>query len=226
MSSVIFDIETLAFELSSFDEIQQTYLLKFADTEDKREQEIQKLSLYPLTARIIAVAMLNPDTMAGKVFFQSDGKERFTSEDGKIEFRSGDEREILQGFWDTVSHYDQFVTFNGRSFDCPFIQIRSALLQVHPTRNLLPYRYAPKEHCDLLDQLTFYGAMRKFNLDFYCKAFGIRSPKGSGITGLDLGNVFREKRYREIAEYCLGDVVATAELYRRWNEFLHFEDRP
>jgi len=225
MSSVIFDIETLAFDLSSFDETQQTYLLKFADTDEKREQETQKLSLYALTSRIIAIAMLNPDTMAGKVFFQSDREEAYASENGKIEFRSGDEREILLGFWDAIARYDRFVTFNGRSFDCPFLLIRSAILQIRPTRNLLPYRYSTSEHCDLLDQLTFHGATRKFNLDFYCKAFGIKSPKSGGITGLDLGTMFEKKRFREIANYCLGDVVATSELYQRWSEYLNFETR-
>ncbi len=30
------------------------------------------------------------------------------------------------------------------------------------------------------------GAARKFNLDFYCKAFGIESPKAHGVTGMDV----------------------------------------
>jgi 3'-5' exonuclease len=97
---------------------------------------------------------------------------------------------------------------------------RSALLGVKPTRNLMGNRYAVGDHCDLLDQLTFYGALRKFSLDFYCKTFGIKSPKESGVTGLDMGRLFGEKKYRDIAEYCLGDVKATAELYRKWAEYL------
>jgi hypothetical protein len=86
----------------------------------------------------------------------------------------------------------------------------------------MPYRYDPTIHCDLLDQLTYYGATRKFSLDFYCKSFGIESPKSHGITGLNLGRLFNEKRFREIADYCLGDVRATAELFRRWEENLKF----
>jgi hypothetical protein len=68
--------------------------------------------------------------------------------------------------------------------------------------------------------MTFYGTTRKFNLDFYCKAFGIRSPKSEGITGADLGPLFRAGRFREIAAYCLGDIIATAELYRKWESYL------
>ncbi len=221
MSSVIFDIETLGFPLDVFDEVQQEYLLKSAETEEQRRVEVERFALSALTGRIIAVAMINPDTMGGKVFFQSGTAEHFFSEDRKTEFVSGDEKDILTHFWGTIQRYNQFITFNGRGFDCPFIMIRSALLGIRPTRNLVPYRYDSSVHCDLLDQMTFYGVVRKYNLDFFCKAFGIESPKSKGITGLDLARLFEERRFREIAEYCLGDVIATAELFKRWNAYLN-----
>ncbi len=63
-------------------------------------------------------------------------------------------------------------------------------------------------------------AFRKFNLDFYCKSFGIESPKQHGITGLDMKQLYEEKRFCEIAKYNLGDLKATAELFRRWEKFL------
>jgi hypothetical protein len=87
----------------------------------------------------------------------------------------------------------------------------------------MPYRYNANEHCDLLDQLTFYGAFRKFSLDFYCRSFGIRSPKSEGISGSDVGPLFHAGDYRTIAEYCLRDVRATAQLFERWQSFLAFE---
>lgn len=220
MTRVVFDIETLGLPFENFDSVQQEYLLKFADTEEKREAEIQKLNLHALTAQVIAIGMLNPETMGGKVFYQSTVGERFHSDDGKVEFISGSEPEILTGFWEAIRHYNQFITFNGRSFDCPFLMLRSSIVGIHPTRNLMPYRYDAATHCDLLEQLTFYGVTRKFNLDFYCKAFGIRSPKSEGMTGLDLGPLFREGRFRDIAQYCLGDIRATAELFKRWDSFL------
>lgn len=224
MSRVVFDIETLGFPLDTFDDVQKDYLLKFADTDEKREEIVQKLNLHPFTAQIIAIGMINPDTNAGKIFYHGNPNEQFLSNDGKIEYRSGEEQELLQWFWENIRHYEQFITFNGRSFDCPFLMLRSAVLGVKPIRNLIPYRYDSSIHCDLLEQLTFYGAVRKFNLDFYCKAFQIKSPKSEGITGLDLGPLFRERRFREIAAYCLGDIQATAELFRRWNEYLNIKD--
>jgi uncharacterized protein YprB with RNaseH-like and TPR domain len=223
MNRVVFDIETLGFPLDSFDEKQQEYLLKFAKTDEERTDAIQKLALTPLTGHIIAIGMLNPDSKHGKVWFRSDIQDSYSSEDGLIEYVSADEKGIIEGFWEAITHYNQFITFNGRSFDCPFIMLRSAILGVKPTRNLLPYRYSHQEHCDLLEQLTFYNAFRKFNLDFYCKSFGIKSPKSDGITGLDLGPLYEAGRFREIAEYCIGDVRATAELYFHWLNNLAFE---
>jgi DNA polymerase elongation subunit (family B) len=224
MSRVVFDIETLGLPFESFDGKQQEYLLKFAKTEEERVEAVQKLNLTPLTARVLAIAMLNPDTGVGKVYYQGPGDRREASADGMLEFVPLDEPALLGEFWKAVALYDQVITFNGRAFDGPFLMIRSAMLGVKPTRNLVPYRYESRNHCDLLDQMSFYGATRKFNLDFVCKSFGIRSPKEKGITGLDMRELYEARRYREIAEYCMDDVRATAELYKRWKEFLWFKE--
>jgi DNA polymerase elongation subunit (family B) len=223
LTKIVFDIETTGFPLDSFDEVQQQYLMKFSETEAEKEEAIRKLNLSALTAQVIAVGMLNPETNAGKVFYQSDEKETWTSDDGGIEYVAQTEAEIIKSFWETIQRYDQFITFNGRSFDCPFLMLRSAILGIEPTRNLMPPRYSSRVHCDLLEQLTFYGVARKYNLDFFCKAFAIPTPKDKGFTGLDLAEMFKAKKFREIAEYCMGDVRATAALYRKWDEFMNFE---
>ena len=220
MSRVVFDIETLAFPFDSFDPSQQEYLTKSAKTEEERQDAIGRLALTPLTAQVLAIGMLNPDTRQGKVYYQGPGDPPAIIDDGLVTLTPCTEKEILEHFWSSVVHYKQFITFNGRGFDCPFLMLRSALLNVKPTRNLMGYRFSANEHCDLLEQFTFYGAFRKFTLDFYCRSFGIRSPKEDGITGLDMSRMFSEKRYREIAEYCLGDVKATAELFKRWADYL------
>jgi hypothetical protein len=57
-------------------------------------------------------------------------------------------------------------------------------------------------------------------LDFYCKVFGIESPKSHGVTGMDINRMMAEGRSVEIAQYCLRDVQATVALYRIWKERL------
>ena len=235
MAKLVFDIETSALPVECFDEAQQEYLFREADkltdptAREARRTEIQHLfSLWPLTARVVCIAMLNVETQRGQVLCTADADEEDAVEAGPVEFvPCVDEVELLTAFWDVAKHYDGIVTFNGRGFDVPFIYLRSALLKVPITRkDWLGYRYSVEPHCDLADQLTFYGvsgregAARRFNLDFYCKVFGIDSPKAQGITGMDVARLLEEGRYRDIAEYCLRDVRATVDLYRVWKERL------
>ncbi len=223
MSRVVVDIETLALPLDTFDDVRQEYLLRFAATPEEREDALLKLNLYAPTARILAIGMLNPDTGGGRVYIDAPAMSPWESGDGSVQFLPLEEPELLENFWKDLVPYRQIITFNGRGFDCPFLMLRSSLLSVRPSRNLLGNRYDTKGHIDLLDQLTFYGATRKFNLDFYCKAYGIDSPKSHGVTGLDLGGLVQEGKFREIAEYCLGDVEATADLFKRWESTLSFQ---
>ncbi|MCX6136891.1 MAG: ribonuclease H-like domain-containing protein [Ignavibacteriales bacterium] len=223
-SRVIFDIETLAQPLESFDDVSKHYLTRFADTDEKMEDVRKNLNLHALTARILAIALLNPDSGHGRVLFESDTADDYTSSDGLVHFSSCTEKEMLEEFWKIIPSYDEFITFNGRGFDCPFLMTRSGMLGVRVTRNLMLNRY-DRQHCDLLEQLTFYGATRRFSLDFYCKSFGFESPKSKGITGLDMKELVEQKRFRDIAEYCYGDVVATGELHNRWNEFINTAQR-
>lgn len=244
MPRLVFDIETSAVGLENFDEAQQEYLFREAErqpTEEdkarKRAEISQQFSLWPFTAQVVCIAMINADSGKGQVLYQSDDydEESLESEDPEgalsasregsgIEFAPQvDEVELLTAFWDVAKRYDGIVTFNGRGFDVPFLYLRSALLNVPITRkDWLGYRYQTEPHCDLAEQFTFYsvsgrdGAARKFNLDFYCKAFGIPSPKAMGVTGMDVGSLLAEGRHRDIAEYCLRDVVATVELHKLW----------
>lgn len=234
MATLVFDIETSALPVENFDETQQEYLFrelqKIPDETERaaRRVEIERqFSLWPLTAQVVCVAMLNTESLRGQVVFTADDYEE-VGEAGPVEFvPCADEAELLSAFWDAARHYQSVVTFNGRGFDVPFLYLRSAQLNVPISRkDWLGYRFATEPHCDLAEQLTFYGvsgrdgAARRFNLDFYCKAFGIESPKSHGVTGMDVGQLLAEGRYREIAEYCLRDVRATVELYRIWKERL------
>jgi hypothetical protein len=235
MPKLVFDIETTALPLEHFDETQQEYLFRDAEqlpdeaARATRREEIHRFfSLWPLTAQVVCVAMVNAETLRGQVLFTAEDYDASEDEDGPVEFvPCVDETELLTAFWDVAKHYESIVTFNGRGFDVPFMYLRSAVLNVPISRkNWLGYRFQTEPHCDLAEQLTFYnvsgrdGAARRFNLDFYCKAFGIDSPKALGVTGMDVGHLMEEGRYRDIAEYCMRDVHATVQLYQIWQERL------
>lgn len=233
MATLVFDIETNALPVDHFDATQQEYLFREAGKlpegpdRDARRAELERgLSLYPLTAQVVCIAMVNADSGRGQVLFQAEDYD--PEDEAEVKFVPfADESELLQDFWELAKRYDHVVTFNGRGFDVPFLYLRSAVLGVPISRkDWLGYRYQTEPHCDLAEQFTFYGvsgrdgAARKFNLDFYCKAFGITSPKAEGISGMDVGTLVAEGRFRDIAEYCLRDVRATVELHRIWKERL------
>jgi hypothetical protein len=236
MARLVFDIETSALGLENFDEVQQEYLFREAErmpddeARAKRRVEIsQQFSLWPFTAQVVCIGMLNADTGRGQVLYQADDfAEDEDVEKPMVEFvPCVDELELLTAFWDVAKHYETVVTFNGRGFDVPFLYLRSAILNVPISRKeWLGYRYQTDPHCDLAEQLTFYGvsgregAARRFNLDFYCKAFGIPSPKSEGVTGMDVNDLLAAGEYRKIAEYCLRDVRATVLLHQIWRERL------
>ena len=231
MATLVFDIETSAVPLDSFDESSQEYLMRPANNlptseeqEAKREELTRMMNLWPFTAQVVCIAMTNAETLRGQVIFIADDFESNTRDVTGVDFMPVmDEVELLNQFWAVARHYDNVVTFNGRQFDVPFLYLRSAQLDVPITRkNWLGYRFATEPHCDLAEQLTFYnvsgrsGAARRFNLDFYCRIFGVDSPKSHGVTGMDVNQLMEEERYGEIAEYCLRDVFATVKLFDIW----------
>ena len=46
--------------------------------------------------------------------------------------------------------------------------------------------------------------------------------KEGGVTGLQVKDLFKEGRYKDIARYCMADVVATKKLYQYWEKYIKF----
>src|SRR5689334_13806858 len=110
MAKLVFDIETTALPLETFDVVQQEYLFREADKLPEeaarvtRRAEIQQLfSLWPLTGRIFCIAMLNADTSRGQVLFTADENVEESTGPGAVEFvPCVDEADMLAAFWDVA----------------------------------------------------------------------------------------------------------------------------
>ena len=231
MPKLVFDIETIGEDFDKLDEKSQHYILQNAQRYGKTEEEVEEkkssLGFSPLTGQVVAIGLYNPDTKKGRVLFQSPDKDSSGEETENADYVKMTEKQMLTEFWEVVRKYDEFITFNGRGFDVPFLNIRSAICGLRPSKDLLSNRFLSSQkfaalHVDLLDQLTFYGATPRQKLHFFCRAFGIKSPKEGEITGEEIGQAFKDKRYLEIAQYCFFDLVATAELYEYWDKYLRF----
>lgn len=233
MARLVFDIETVGEDFNALDhatqEVLTRWIKKDSDSQEEYETALEELKgglgFSPLTGEIVVIGVYDPDKKQGVVYFQSpDVKAEEFTEDG-IRFRPMSEKEMLKGFWEGAKEYDEFITFNGRMFDAPFLNIRSAIHKIKPTVDLMEGRYLYQQrgvrHIDLFDQLTYYGATRrKGGLHLWSRAFGIKSPKDSGVTGDDVSRLFKEKKYIDIARYNVGDLRATGELYDYWDKFL------
>ena len=95
MASVVFDIETVGIEWESLDDAQRTYLQKNARTDQERAKMPEMLSLWPFTGRIVVLAMVNPETGKGRVWYEkTESRLEETSSDGLFTFIGDTERWI------------------------------------------------------------------------------------------------------------------------------------
>lgn len=226
--NLVFDIETVGDDFDKLSESQQEYLLRYAEKEkdedlksEKKDEAVRYLSLYPFTAKVVAIGMLNTATEKIMVLYEDSKDEDWYVEEKKTKYKSYSEENMLKTFWEYAKKAERVITFNGRNFDIPFLMMRSAMLKIKPSKNFMGYRYDTAKHVDLLEQLTFFGATKKFNLDFYTRSFEIESPKSHGVSGMDVKELYRAGRIKDIAVYCGDDVRATHELFKIWDEYLN-----
>ncbi len=232
MATLIVDIETVGEQWDELDDDTQISLIRWLDTavcsaEEKRlhlERIKNSLGLSPMTGRIVTLGVYDITRKEGTIYYESDEVVTDVKE-GPFYYRIRDEETMLREFWLGVLHYDTIVTFNGRAFDVPFIIHRSVAHGLTPVVDLLRYRYLtnqqPPYHIDLLDQLTFYGAMkRRPNLHLFCRLYGVPSPKTADMMGDTVAEFFSAKKFRDLANYNATDLLAIAGLYKKWQTHL------
>ena len=232
---LVFDIETIGEDFDQLDETSKATLTRWIEREAEDEEDYarrlkdikEQLGFSPLTGEIVAIGVLDIDKEKGGVYFQAPGQKIERFEEGGIAFEPMTEADILKKFWEVAKTYNLFGSFNGRGFDVPFMMVRSAVHGIKPSKNLMAGRYLSQQrsdavHIDLMDQLSFLGAVRrKETLHMWSRAFGIKSPKGEGVTGDDVAPMFKAKKYLEIARYNIRDLRATRELFKKWEEFFN-----
>src|SRR5436189_193261 len=149
MSQLIFDIETIGEDFDTLDETTQDVLTRWLKNTSHTDTEYEAalkdlkagLGFSPLTGQIVAIGVIDGQKDQGCIYFQAPGEKIADFEENNIKYRCMTEKEMLQKFWELASRYDEFVTFNGRSFDVPFLVVRSAVNKVKPTKDLLANRY-------------------------------------------------------------------------------------
>ncbi len=239
---IVFDIETAPLKWDSLSESQQEYITRYAKDEEEIEKKKFEMGLSPLTAKVVCIGLqimtknsegeleiTKRGALSASEEFDDEQEERITLE-GDDPCTITSEKKLIQNFWSFLTKFKSasLISFNGRNFDAPFLMLRSAINKIKPSRNIMAgTKFNYPLHIDLIDELTFYNpspyaATKRFNFDFYTRAFGIKSPKSEGVDGSMVGEMYYNGQYKEIAEYCMRDINATWELYLTWREYLKF----
>ena len=197
MGPLVVDIETSGY-FEDLAEPVQEYLIeregRYAEDKDPYLEVANSLPLNPALGTIVSIGMWLPEEGRGAVLVNNQTSEikssiAFERYNEEIAVFYGSEPEILREFWKKADEKAgqrrgaivyPIVTFNGRSFDGPFLMLRSIIHGIQPTRNLVGYRYSLREHCDLQEVLTFLGSLDwryRYSLDFWCHQFGIKSRR-------------------------------------------------
>ncbi|MGB7949707.1 MAG: ribonuclease H-like domain-containing protein [Candidatus Binatia bacterium] len=191
MKVLFFDIETVPTEQS----LKDNGLLE-AQIKLDEAAIIKKLSLSAATSRILCLAYaLEPPL------------------DSPVLVLGGEERDIIQGFWQLATETDLFVGHNLLDFDLRFIYQRSIIHRIKPSREIPFARFRSAPVYDTMHEWSKWGR-EHVSLDTLARALGIPSPKET-LDGSKVYPYFQAGRLREICDYCSRDVETVRQVYRR-----------
>jgi hypothetical protein len=123
--------------------------------------------------------------------------------------------EMTRLFWEGVENVYKnaaLVTFNGRGFDVPLMELMAFRYGIKAQRHFKDkfasrFRYGPK-HFDVHDWLSNYNAIRiTGGLNLLAKVLG--KPGKMDTTGDDVYDLFLNGKLKEINDYCTHDVLDT-----------------
>jgi len=201
---LVFDIETIPQQPGEFPEELEDLVtrklertLKSNPNADVDSERRKIMATDPFLGRIICIGLYLPGS------------------DTKISLTNDNEKELLTRFWKGIADFNGlFVSFNGVRFDCPYIVRRSIVNRVAPTNSsfLQFNRYDPyPPHFDVMLQMS--GRDGFLSLKNACAILGVASPKDGEIKADGVEKAWKEGRIKEIAEYCLRDVIATHKVF-------------
>jgi len=129
------------------------------------------------------------------------------------------ERRVLDRLCAGISKCDTLVTFNGRSFDLPFIISRRLVLGAKDPG------LAPVRHLDLFDHCRQMLRFDKLSLDHIARVLGIEVD--ATLTGREIPHLYntylasRSRHARQqIIDHCISDVRTLENVYLRFEPLL------
>jgi predicted PolB exonuclease-like 3'-5' exonuclease len=167
---------------------------------EKQAEQTSRAALYPWTARIVAVGIIDGDQVE-HVLTAADEAE---------------EAALLRQVWQlALDHKEGLVAsiigYNHLAYDLPVLLARSALLGVKaPPVSLDKYR---TPCVDLMLRLTWNGAIQARSLKWFARRFGL--PVDDTISGSDIAGLYAAGDWTGIKSHVLSDIRLTRALAER-----------
>jgi hypothetical protein len=232
-STLVFDIETVpATDLEAAPATIRKSVARHAERFDGDVEMVMGLS--PLLGKVVSLAYGEgePESGAGEageegvraLVVPPEGHDEAARASYPSWMQPVSEPELLEAFWALAAHAEVVVTYNGRTFDVPFLVARSLVHGLGARVDLLGNPYALRPHLDLYRVLTQGRSLGPTTLDMVCWALGITSPKDE-MDGSQVGPAYARGEIELIASYNRKDVVATSTVYRRVrDQILRYRD--
>ncbi|MCE2892795.1 MAG: 3'-5' exonuclease [Flammeovirgaceae bacterium] len=133
-------------------------------------------------------------------------------------FAEDDEKKLLVDFKTMLEKLDgstKLCAHNGKEFDFPYMSRRMLVngITLPPLLDLAGKRPWEIPHLDTMELWKFGDYKHYTSLDLLAAIFNIPSSKGSMDGSMVNEAYYRQNALAKIAEYCVGDVVAIAQLY-------------
>lgn len=148
----------------------------------------------------------------------------FTTEDDTLTFRTkalyyDNEKELLVRFSELLEKINKddlvLCAHNGREFDFPYLSRRMLVngIPLPPALDLAGKKPWEVNHLDTMDLWKFGDYKHYTSLELLATIFDIDSSK-TGMDGSMVNTAYYEKnQLKEIADYCVEDVIVTAQVY-------------
>ena len=211
-SEIVFDIETMR-NASMIDrlpliEVKAGNLKDPAKIAEKQEaaknEQIEKMALSPLYGRICAWCAVDDEGTSFCECISADTND--------------EEFELIAKAFECLSVYDRIITYNGNSFDLPFLYRRAALLGVDPRFVGMPplaemtSKYRNEHHADLMQIWCGHGGYEK--LDNIARA--LVNDSKIEIDFREFPEMIEtEAGRKKLLDYCLQDVKLTQTIWYR-----------
>lgn len=153
-------------------------------------------ALHAMTGRVVCVGMLIDDSGVTEIMLTAEN-----------------EHEIIRDFWAAMRPGDVIVGHNVMDFDLRFLQQRSWILGIKPSRTFDTRRYYTTEVIDTLQLWTNWtGSKKGVTLDALGLALGCGRKTGDGS---NVARWWAERDIESIKTYCRDDVRLSYSVFCR-----------